>query len=929
MTKPIGPEKSLADDLRLIKKLADEQHGHRTTLLQWKKRAITALAAMLEEDAEQPHWVKESDEPQDQILYSLIELTIAREIPTQLNMKDENKRLKAFLNRKSEILNNEVPSILKATLTDEELLVPILQCARLVQAIFSRPDSTIKSGWIIANYEILNELFAVEPPNWIVGSAKANQNASVASAFITGECTKARGYVARAFRLTSKVLQYYLRCFDNLLELLELPDRLASEKFKKAELKRILMAYWNEINSLKRRSMLNINLDDFRRIAKVEQYTHDKVNELITTILKSLVDACRDLALRANRAIPEMGLIQVEIQNNVDKLAADSLNDPKNNVHDIKNRNELMQKTMTAVMARDQVFLSLSESAAHLDILIYYLDLVIKEYPAGRTDIRNEINIRFKSILLSTCQLFDEVAYRIDHVNKSCVQYFRGVLSRELSLEGTPRFNLGEMIFSAASLSEIAFDENRLIVKQACDIAVDYIAENGLAQFDGPVIAVDNKGRNITVTGTEIIRAFTQLIANSDAEITEDLIDNVMEYFKSITKPENEYYKDVAGRPPLGFYNDFRTGKETFYRYTTALALLALDKTCRMIDSFVNRRIARHFEISSDTSLSLSNLIYSDYGFANLSKSSRDVREAYQYNVEALGTSVAFVLENMRSHLCGIDPLDPDSQKTVSSIFFGPPGTGKTTLPLALSVSAKSPCIVVTPGDVAKNSEHRLDSSVNDVFEALSFLRGYTVLFDEFDPLISDRMQQSVRDNLITTNTLLHRFAKLQGRFKNGRSVFVLSTNRVGSLDDAAIRKGRIDVKIGIFFMDRISLLGRLAMQLNKLKGFKSYRDPQKSAIYARIESAVLKADCGFSLLELTSSSGNLLRDWTDRSPPHQSFNDVALNDDSEINPAFLAREYDLYRYTNPERVGTADNIGACEIKQMDLLCKMYEPQIP
>lgn len=149
-------------------------------------------------------------------------------------------------------------------------------------------------------------------------------------------------------------------------------------------------------------------------------------------------------------------------------------------------------------------------------------------------------------------------------------------------------------------------------------------------------------------------------------------------------------------------------------------------------------------------------------------------------------------------------------------MLHGPEGTGKTTLVEALAKSCDVPLVEVTPSDIVMGGMEAVERSARTVFEALSFLTRTVILFDEFDPVLWRRNPQAGAPNNVfsfLTPGMLPKLKNLHDK-TDGRSVaYVLSTNLIGSLDNAAVRGGRFDEKIGIFPPDELSRKGRLYNQ--------------------------------------------------------------------------------------------------------------------
>jgi adenylate kinase family enzyme len=159
--------------------------------------------------------------------------------------------------------------------------------------------------------------------------------------------------------------------------------------------------------------------------------------------------------------------------------------------------------------------------------------------------------------------------------------------------------------------------------------------------------------------------------------------------------------------------------------------------------------------------------------------------------------------------------------------MYGPPGTGKSTIAEALAASAGVPLVEVTPSDLIISGAEGIERKARAVLQALAMLKDVVVLFDEFDSVLRRRNPGGKIENVFEflTPGMLPKLKALHESSEKQRVCYLLGTNLVGDLDEAAIRKGRFDEKIGVYPPDLISRTGRLVSQLHRYKA-KEAKEP-------------------------------------------------------------------------------------------------------
>jgi ABC-type multidrug transport system fused ATPase/permease subunit len=392
--------------------------------------------------------------------------------------------------------------------------------------------------------------------------------------------------------------------------------------------------------------------------------------------------------------------------------------------------------------------------------------------------------------LTNVQRLFEEAAVQTHKLVDPAIGYLSRVLDRELAAAASDeKVNCDppELAFAAASYGAATGRWHDERLRRATLYLTTQISERGRFPLGRPLRAT-LRGYKAHVIGSEVIRAVSQLLEN----ITAVAVD------PSVVKSMMMYFDDTAviGRPGV-WQHDEPVQSTNPQRWGTAFAVLALDRVNRMLDARINHNVLQHFSWRwpSESDLRLSDLFYGDYGLVTHKIVDRE--------------SIAITLERMRAHVRGF----PDGANAYSLVLHGPPGTGKTTLVEALARSSEVRLVEVTPSDIVLAGVDHVERRARAVFTALSLLTRVVIMFDEFDPVLQARdTNADVPPSVFSflTPGMLPKLKKLHEAAKKRGFVYVMLTNLIGKLDDAAIRDGRFDLRVGIYPPDLLSRIGRL-----------------------------------------------------------------------------------------------------------------------
>lgn len=149
--------------------------------------------------------------------------------------------------------------------------------------------------------------------------------------------------------------------------------------------------------------------------------------------------------------------------------------------------------------------------------------------------------------------------------------------------------------------------------------------------------------------------------------------------------------------------------------------------------------------------------------------------------------------------------LPSGANETASVLLFGPPGTSKTTIVRAVADRLGWPIVFLSPGNFIEHGLEAIEAAAQSVFDRLQALRQVVVIFDECDELFRDRGPSTTTEQVrnISAFVTASMLPKLQDLHDRGAVLVFICTNHADMMDQAVLRGGRMDHRIGVGPPDR------------------------------------------------------------------------------------------------------------------------------
>jgi hypothetical protein len=658
-------------------------------------------------------------------------------------------------------------------LSRQEDHIPVLLAARAMQTLIAFPQHTLSKTTLLCYYRIIRELYVADSPDWNAGGAKAGAAGEV-SAYVTAECVRAVLMLARSI---GKTADFFRRTAEFCAHMERLGSRQIPREWKEVESERAALEWY--VSMAHGAAHLSLKLPS-PTLNPSNRFDYERVQAYFATLSAELVEGFSASAKDFKDALKEID----------DARGIEAGRDPVATINRSESAHRLARQVIEDAWNNALYGLELCQTA-----------------PSDLTHLK-ELAERFTRIAQEVRRLLDPAK-----------RYVSSVLDHELtaSSEDKPLWDARELAFAAGAygaLTDWRHDE-RLV--RAAGLLIGAPSENGLFPRGRPFQSMP-KGLRWHTLQFEVCRAVCELLQHVDLELSPRITEQLLVPFEHLRSEMT----NASGTLVQGWHMEDPPVPRRPTLWVSTLAVLALDKFVRMLDRKINRMVLAHFSIKKpeEIGLNLENLLYPDHGRRFITPSTSNATAADEEDV--LREPVGITLQRMRAHVLGAQLPGTYYTTVFSGVFFGPPGTGKTTLLEALARSSGVPLVEISPSDIAKSGEAALEAHARATFRALSMLTKVVIIFDEFEPVLWNRDREGdlgprQRDiYTFLTPGMLPKLAHLYGAAKRKRVVYGLMTNHLEQLDPAAIRRGRFDHRVGIYMPDPVSRAGRFMLELHR-----------------------------------------------------------------------------------------------------------------
>jgi len=689
----------------------------------------------------------------------------------------------------------------RTTLLDEPDNVRVLRSAKGLCALAAAPDSAFSASVMYFLYVIVREIYVAEPPDWAVGGARAGSN-SAPNELVTWQCVRAIVDFRQALAQTAALIEEVATMLRESTKYLALyrgqtPDTPSSSSTH-AETE------WQEVDSHRRTLSFTTRIDALRdnialKLPSLKELSRSaNPEDVLAFISKFRSELKRDIEIHHEQFADAVK--NVEQFRHAEKM-------------DAEKQRENAEAGLHSGPRHDTIWSETAHQTAlgTLKMAANYAEAARDCFDAADPPTKDPIKE-----LTEVAHHFNKAEARFGVLLEVVTAHVSRALDSQLaavSTEGNSfAWDAAEMAFSAAAYAEVTRRQRDERVRRAAEHLLATMSERGRFPPGRP-IWIDPNGYRLTASNADVLRALARVLEREhDLRLEPITVGRMLAYFQDTQSATSGVYRTAEVAGPQS-------------RRKTASVVLALHAVCRMLDERINQIVFRHFSIKRPSEITippLRDLFYGDYG---LTRAKRETHGVVRRK------SVSVVLERMHAHVSGSASSNTDP--TFSLILHGPPGTGKTTLVESLAKSCDAPLVEVTPSDIVIGGADAIEGRARSVFYALSLLTRCVILFDEFDPILLRRNPEEKSPTVFSflTPGMLPKLKTLHERAMERSVAYVLVTNLIGKLDEAAIRSGRFDEHVGVYPPDLLSRFGRLCQAMQQFNREEEARCNDRSVL--------------------------------------------------------------------------------------------------
>ncbi len=147
-------------------------------------------------------------------------------------------------------------------------------------------------------------------------------------------------------------------------------------------------------------------------------------------------------------------------------------------------------------------------------------------------------------------------------------------------------------------------------------------------------------------------------------------------------------------------------------------------------------------------------------------------------------------------------------------LLYGPPGTGKTLLARAVAGEIDAPFFTASPSTIMSRWVGEAEQNVARLFARARRHERAVIFLDEVEALLPAR---ALSTSDVMRRVVPQMLAEMQGFTRGeGALLFLAATNAPWALDPAALRPGRLDVRVHVGLPDRDARRAMLRLNLQK-----------------------------------------------------------------------------------------------------------------